>query len=73
MLGNALVQNPEKALSVPLLRQDLERLADEQRRNVTSLSAEIGRAYDVNKWVIGLMSTAVLGLAMTNIFGRKAS
>jgi hypothetical protein len=61
-LEDAIGQSPEKALSVPLLRKDIDNLKE-------TTQAEVTRVYDQNKWFLGLVGTmalGVLGLAISN-------
>lgn len=61
-LEQALIDNPTKALSVPLLRQDLENLKENYQQDLSAYAKQIDRVYDQNKWFIGLMVTMVIGL-----------
>ena len=61
-LEKSLLDNPEKALSVPLLRQDLENLKLSYRSDGAEYTRQIDRVYDQNKWFIGLMFSMALGL-----------
>lgn len=69
-----VLDNPSKALGIPLLRRDLDNLKESQNSNYISMRQEIERIYDLNKWFIGLMFTiaiSILGLAISNIFKGK--
>ena len=70
----AIVENPTKALSVPLLRQDLENLKGDYLTDRENATKEIDRIYDQNKWFIGLMFTmalGIIGLAVSNFIQLK--
>lgn len=70
----AIVENPTKALSVPLLRQDLENLKGNYQSDREKSTKEIDRIYDQNKWFIGLMFTmalGIIGLAVSNFIQAK--
>jgi hypothetical protein len=75
-LNAAILADPSKALAVPMLRRDMDSLAQRSRDDVLAIRDEIGRVYDLTKWFIGLMLTMALGLiglAFTNfIQARKA-
>ena len=70
-LEEAILSTPERALAVPLLRQDLDRFKEQYQRDIDAVALDVGRAYDINKWVIGLIATAILGLAISNLFAKK--
>lgn len=61
----------DRALSIPLLRQDLDNLRDEQTRAMAAMSAELTRATTHVTWGIGVISAAVLGFVLPNIFPKK--
>lgn len=73
-LENALTVSPEKALSVPILRKDLDNTEKNLRAELKQTRAEIDRMYDQNKWFIGLMFTialSVLGIAISSFYNRN--
>jgi hypothetical protein len=72
-LTNALGNSPEKALTVPLLRKDVEDLRAATQRDLDSIRAEMGRNYDLNKWLIGLILAAVLGTVINSVMQSKSS
>ena len=76
-LDAAIMNNPDKALSVPLLRRDLDTLKIEYQKDIDSSGKQIDRIYDQNKWFIGLMfsmAIGLIGLAISNfIQARKKS
>ena len=57
-LRSLLFKNPEEAVTIPLLKKDIDSLtqADENIRR------EIGRISGHTKWVIGIMTTMSIGL-----------
>jgi hypothetical protein len=68
-LENALLENPTRALSLPLLRKDLHNLEEDHQRDLDASAKAIDRIYDQNKWFIGLMFTmavGLIGLAVSN-------
>lgn len=69
-LENALVATPEKALAVPMLRQQLDTIQERTRADIDSVHSEIGRLFALTQWFIGLMFTialGVFGLALANL------
>jgi len=61
-LERGLLDSPEKALSVPLLRNDLQNLKLSYKQDIDNLAKSMDRVYDQNKWFIGLMFTMAVGL-----------
>jgi DNA repair exonuclease SbcCD ATPase subunit len=73
-LEDAILESPEKALSVPLLRKEIEAIDSTMGEKFSSTQNEINRVYDMSKWLFGLMITmvvSILGLAVANIFQSK--
>lgn len=70
----ALLDNPTKALSVPLLRKDIDSLSASSSQAIAMMSSQLERVYDQNKWFIGLVATmavGLLGLAISNFLHNK--
>ena len=71
-LNSAILTTPEKALTLPLLRKDLDDLKIQDQRDVDAIRLEIGRAYDLNKWLIGFLLAAILGTILGNILQARS-
>ena len=64
-----IVENPTKALSLVVLRQELDNLKSSHQEQYAAAQRDIERIYDQNKWFIGLIFTialAMVGLAISN-------
>src|SRR5207248_2858619 len=73
-IEQAVIDSPAKALSVPLLRQELDSLKTSSQRDLESQAKQIDRIYDQNKWFIGLMFTmavGLIGLAVSNFLQAR--
>lgn len=70
-LGAIITDNPEKAMSIPLMRRDIEDMKTNQVQAADGLKREVDRLYDLNKWIIGGLAAGVLGLLVREIFGRR--
>jgi hypothetical protein len=73
-LESALMTTPEKALAVPMLKQQVDTLQDRTHSDLDSVRGEIGRLFTLTQWFIGLMFTialGVFGLALSSL--RRSS
>lgn len=60
VLEKSIADNPEKALSIPMLRKDQENMAKAIEQNKLSLNVELARIYDQQKWMLGGIGTVLL-------------
>lgn len=60
VLEKAISDNPEKALSIPLLRKDQENMVKSIEGNRVYASVELSRIYDQQKWILGGIGTVLL-------------
>lgn len=70
----AILQDPSKALAIPLLRKEIDHLQETQEADVQAMREEIARIYDLSKWFVGLMFTmalSVAGLAINSFIGGR--
>lgn len=58
-------------MSIPILRRDIDALADDIANAVTTGQAQIDRLYDMSKWFLGLIATIAVGLLGTGIAGLR--
>lgn len=68
-MEDAVLEDPAKALEMPLLRNDFDHLKESYEADALALRDEVSRIYDLNKWFIGLMfsmAIGIIGLAITN-------
>lgn len=61
-MEKAVLQDPAKALEMPLLRKDFDHLKKTYEIDSISLKNEVSRIYDLNKWFIGLMFSMAIGI-----------
>ena len=66
ILEDGLLENPEKALSIPLMRKDIQKIEHSHQENSKAMTQNINRVYDQNKWLIGLMFTGLISLAVSS-------
>ena len=61
-LEAAIQADPVKAVSLPLMKKDIEALQDKTKADSEALRAEVARVYTLIQWFIGLMFTIAIGL-----------
>jgi hypothetical protein len=66
-LNKIILDNPEKAISIPLLNQKMEDQKNQQIKENQYLKDEIARVYDINKWIIGLVIGMLVSIIILNI------
>ena len=62
VIERGLVDTPEKALSVPMMRRDLVALERSSDTQISSLRDDVARLYTLMLWLIGIIVTIALGL-----------
>jgi hypothetical protein len=73
-LEDALMQDPGKALALPLLQNQIQNLKEAEVKDIADIRATIATIYDQNKWFIGLMFTLAIGMismAVANFVPKK--
>ncbi len=70
VIDKSLQDNPERALSIPLLRRDLENLKSTTAQQVQDTRAQADRLYDVVKWILGATVFGILSLALAGMVSR---
>jgi hypothetical protein len=66
-LEKVILDNPEKAISIPLLKKQLENQKDQNEKEFRYTKDEIARVYDMNKWIIGLVFGMLVSIIILNI------
>lgn len=61
-LEAAILTTPEKAVAVPMLKQEVDSLQDRTRSDLDGIRSEISRLFALTQWFIGLMFTIALGM-----------
>jgi hypothetical protein len=70
-LEAAIMQDPTKAVAVPILRHDLDSLKDSQQASIAALKDSVDRIYDLSKWLLGAMAISIVTLAIVNLLKQK--
>jgi hypothetical protein len=61
-LEASLSQSPEKAVALPLLKQQITDMQEKDRGDLDNVHGEIGRLYTMMQWFLGLMLTLIIGV-----------
>ena len=73
-LERLLVSEPERLVSLPLMKRDIQAVRDEslaQREAQRSMSALIQESANQNRWSIGVLAMGVIGI-LANVFLKKS-
>jgi hypothetical protein len=72
-LETSIMASPEKAVALPMLKQQLDSLQDRTHSDLDGIRGEIGRLFTLTQWFIGLMFTIALGMFGLSFNLRKAA
>ena len=73
-LEKVILDNPEKAISLLLIKQQLDNQQDQSKKDYQQTREEIARVYDMNKWIIGLVITmflSIISLSVSNLLSKN--
>lgn len=66
-LEKVIMNNPEKAISILLLKNELENTKTHIQREQVAIKDEIEHVYDMNKWIIGLVISLLVSIMVLNV------
>ena len=67
ILNQAILNSPEKAISIPILKIEMENQKEQNEKEIKSIKDDITRVYDMSKWIIGLVFTMLVSIIVLNI------
>jgi ABC-type transporter Mla subunit MlaD len=70
-LEGVIVQDPQKSLTLVLVKKDLESLQKSLDDKITTVNASIERLYGIFGWSIGALLIAIVGQLLAGFFTRK--
>jgi hypothetical protein len=70
-LNYVIIDSPNKALQIPLLKKDMDSMKKEIILRFSSLEKSINKSYDIVKWVIGTILLSILGLAVSILLQQR--
>jgi len=62
LLESSILENPEKALSIPMLRKDISEMTSRENAFHLEDKGEMDRLYDQQKWMLGEIGAVFLAL-----------
>ena len=71
-LEQAIQSTPEKALSMPLMRRDIDNMRENNAQSIAAIKASVDQVYDLTKWLLGALAIGVFSLAIANFLQRKS-
>jgi hypothetical protein len=66
-LDNVILTTPDKALSVPLLRRDLDNQIAAGHDDIAAVENDVNRQYDLMKWILGSLGLGVLAMVGSTV------
>lgn len=72
-LNNAILDNPSKAIELPLMRKDIDQISKDQTEAIAQLQGNLNQLVDLGKWLIGGIYFSVIGLIISALFSRIGS
>jgi hypothetical protein len=66
-LNQVILNSPEKAISIPILKIEMENQKEQNEKEIKSIKDDISRVYDMSKWIIGLVFTMLVSIIVLNI------
>ncbi len=71
MLENIIMESPEKSLSIPLLRKELNMQKLQMESTTKMLEDKIDTVVDLNRWILGLIFSLLITIVIKNLFSNK--
>lgn len=72
-IEQVILNNPARALELPLLRNDLDNAREVNAQSLTAIRASVDQIYDLNKWLLGGMAIGIIALAVSSFLTKKES
>ena len=70
-IEQTIMDDPTKALQLPLLRRDLEAVKETTLQANATTKQSVDQIYDLNKWLLGSMAVGVILLALSHFFRKR--
>jgi hypothetical protein len=70
-LEAVILDNPEKALTMPLMRRDIDNMRETNAQSLASIKASADQTWDLSKWLLGGLCVGVVSLAINNFTKRE--
>ena len=70
-LNAIILENPEKSLTIPLLKKDIENIKSDNSVKIELVRDKVETVVDLNKWILGLIFSLLITLVLTNLSKSK--
>lgn len=70
-LEAVILEDPARALELPLLRRDLDNAQQINAQALASMRQDVDRQYDLMKWVVGTLALGLIGSFVSNVLPRR--
>lgn len=72
-LEEAIQRSPDEALTMPLMKRDIENIKEGNQQSITMIKASVDQIYDLTKWLLGALTLGVLSLVLTTFFPKRGA
>ncbi|TCP98159.1 hypothetical protein C8J46_105312 [Sphingomonas sp. PP-F2F-A104-K0414] len=70
-LEEAIQRSPEEALTMPLMKRDIENIKDGNQQSIAMIKASVDQIYNLTQWLLGALTLGVLALVATTFMQRR--
>jgi flagellar basal body-associated protein FliL len=70
-LNNIIIENPEKSLTIPLMKKDIENIRKGNDLQIELIKDKVETVIDLNKWILGLIFSLLITIVISNLSKSK--
>ena len=72
VLNNIILDNPEKSLTIPLMRKDIDNIQKGNDLQIELIKDKVDTVIDLNKWILGLIFSLLVTIVLSNLSKVKS-
>lgn len=72
-LNNIIIENPEKSLTIPLMKKDIENIKKSNDLQIELIKDKVETVIDLNKWILGLVFSLLITIVISNLSKSKSN